>query len=235
MSSEPHFPLAPRLPLLQRTVLWTEMEVLQRGVARSWDPDKLQLSSEPKLLQTSRAAAKHLTPHAHRLVCTTWTIAPTSSIGLSRGNLSLRAGYGAVGWCLVPKLKVKETPCEAAQPQEAHVAGLHWWWHPPRSAADTNPSPCRSLARLQRQGLKGRHKPGVPAEPLQTATLRTGVAGATALPPPAGQPPGEGTSPWRGGMSHPRSDGFPAGTQSVEQGVRLPGNLNLSLVFCCRL
>lgn len=35
MSSESHFPLAPWFPSLQHTVLWTEMEVLQRGVAFS--------------------------------------------------------------------------------------------------------------------------------------------------------------------------------------------------------
>ena len=58
MSSEPHFPLAPWFPSLQHTTLWTEMEVLQCGVAFSWEPDKLQLSSEQKVLQTSCAPAK---------------------------------------------------------------------------------------------------------------------------------------------------------------------------------
>lgn len=58
MSSEPHFPLAPQFLSLQHTTLWTEMEVLQCGVAFSWELGKLQLSLEQKLLQTSCALAK---------------------------------------------------------------------------------------------------------------------------------------------------------------------------------
>lgn len=58
MSSEPHFPLAPWFPSLQRTVLWTEMEVLQCGVASSWGPHEPQLSAEQRLPQSSCAPAK---------------------------------------------------------------------------------------------------------------------------------------------------------------------------------
>lgn len=62
MSSEPHFPLAPWFLSPKHTALWTEMEVLQRRVAFSWELDKLQLSLEQKLLQTSCPPAKPRSP-----------------------------------------------------------------------------------------------------------------------------------------------------------------------------
>lgn len=78
MSSEPHFPPAPRLPVPQHSTLWTEMEVLQRGVALAghWTS-----CSSP----WSRSCCK---PHEHQqnlmlwLVYATGAVAPTSSIGL---------------------------------------------------------------------------------------------------------------------------------------------------------
>lgn len=55
------FSTGPTVLSLQHTTLWTEMEVLQCGVAFCWEPGTLQLSSEQNLLQTSPAAP---TPHA---------------------------------------------------------------------------------------------------------------------------------------------------------------------------
>lgn len=83
MSSEPHFPLAPRFPSPQHTAPWTEMEVLLCRVALGWNQ-----RSHSSLCSWGQAGG------------TTWMVTLAS---LSRGNLG-ESGAQSCGECLVPIL-----------------------------------------------------------------------------------------------------------------------------------
>lgn len=127
MSSEPHFPLAPRLPALQHTAPWTEMEVLRRGAALLWELDEPQVPSGQRLPQTSQAPANPRSlgwlPGLH---------SRDGCPGQQRLPQERRPGSESRVWScgviLGAQLKVNETPCgrqqEAALPREALRAGL---------------------------------------------------------------------------------------------------------------